>query len=243
MLRSIGVDHVIDYRETDYTKTGERYDLILDTVARRSILAYRRALNPDGIFIMVGGSRSTIFQVVFLGSIISRMGSRKLGLNPWDKNPKEDYEFLAKLFEAGKVVPVIDRQVPLSGVPEALKDLEEGQVLGKVVVSIEHDNAWWPFNYIGMPPISPASIPTKRAGAKNVNASAYRQQKKLLLPIILQAWSLHLPNKSPPSSNRTSGYSRAWYISFEVVSLWKKNREDESRSELRVWWLEKETPY
>ncbi|MFX1332719.1 MAG: NAD(P)-dependent alcohol dehydrogenase, partial [Promethearchaeota archaeon] len=95
MLRSIGADHVIDYMKTDYTKTGERYDMILDTVARRSILAYRRALNQDGMFIMVGGSRSAIFQTVFLGPLISRMGSRKLGLNPWDRNPEEDVEFLA----------------------------------------------------------------------------------------------------------------------------------------------------
>jgi NADPH:quinone reductase-like Zn-dependent oxidoreductase len=136
MLRSIGADHVIDYMETDYTKTGDRYDLILDTVARRSILAYRRVLKPDGTFIMVGGSRSAIFQAVFLGPLISRIGSRKIGLNPWDRNPKQDYEFLVQLFEAGKVVPIIDRQVPLSEVPEALKQLEEGKVLGKVVVTM-----------------------------------------------------------------------------------------------------------
>ncbi|MFW9800720.1 MAG: NAD(P)-dependent alcohol dehydrogenase [Candidatus Thorarchaeota archaeon] len=136
MLRSIGADHVIDYMETDYTKTGERYDMILDTVARRSILAYRRALNPNGMFIMVGGSRSAIFQVVLLGPLISRMGSRNLGLNPWDQNPREDHEFLAELFEAGRVVPVIDKRVPLREVPEALKYLEEGQVLGKIVVTV-----------------------------------------------------------------------------------------------------------
>ncbi|MFW9911659.1 MAG: NAD(P)-dependent alcohol dehydrogenase [Candidatus Thorarchaeota archaeon] len=137
MLRSIGADHVIDYMKTDYTKTGERYDMILDTVARRSILAYRRALNSDGMFIMVGGSRSAIFQTAFLGPLISRMGSRKLGLNPWDRNPKEDYEFLGELSEAGKVVPVIDRQISLSKVPEALRYLEEGKALGKIVVTME----------------------------------------------------------------------------------------------------------
>ncbi|MFW9804563.1 MAG: NAD(P)-dependent alcohol dehydrogenase [Candidatus Thorarchaeota archaeon] len=136
MLRSLGANHVIDYMDTDYTKTGERYDLILDTVARRSILAYRRALKPDGMFIMVGGSRSAIFQTVFLGSLISRMGSRKLGLNPMDQNPREDYEFIGQLFEDGKVVPVIDRSVSLSEVPDALKQLEEGKVLGKIVVTM-----------------------------------------------------------------------------------------------------------
>jgi NADPH:quinone reductase-like Zn-dependent oxidoreductase len=134
MLRSIGADRVIDYMRTDYTKTGERYDMILDTVARRSILAYWRILNQDGMFIMVGGSRSAIFQTAFLGPLISRMGSKKLGFNPWNRNPKEDYEFFGELSEAGKVVPVIDRRVSLSEVPEALRYLEEGRVLGKAVV-------------------------------------------------------------------------------------------------------------
>jgi len=138
MMRSIGADHVIDYMETDYTKTGERYDMILDTVARRSLLAYRRALNPNGMYIMVGGSRSAIFQALVLGSLISRMGSKNYGINPIDQDPMEDYAFLAELFEAGKVVPVIDKRYPLSEVPEALRYLEDGLALGKVVITMEY---------------------------------------------------------------------------------------------------------
>ena len=137
MLRSIGADRVIDYTREDYTKSGQRYDLILDLAAYRSIRAYMRALSPEGIFMMVGGSLATLVQVVFLGALISRIGSKRIGLNTWKPNKKEDLTLLAELFEAGKVVPVIDRRYPLSEVPEALRYLEEGHALGKIVITVE----------------------------------------------------------------------------------------------------------
>jgi NADPH:quinone reductase-like Zn-dependent oxidoreductase len=140
MLRSIGADHVIDYTQEDFTKSGQRYDLILDVVASRSIFAYRRALSPEGIFVFVGGSTAAIFQALLLGPLISRAGSKKMGTVMWEPNKKEDLDFLEGLFEAGKVVPVIDRHYPLSEVPEALRYLEEGQALGKVVITVEHND-------------------------------------------------------------------------------------------------------
>jgi NADPH:quinone reductase-like Zn-dependent oxidoreductase len=140
MLRSIGADHVIDYTQEDYTRRGQRYDLILDVAAYRSVFDYRRALTPRGIFMMVGGSVATLLQVVSLGALISRRGSQKIGLNAWNPNKREDLAFLAKLFEAGKVVPVIDRRYPLSEVPEALRYLEEEPHLGKIVIVVAPDN-------------------------------------------------------------------------------------------------------
>ncbi len=140
MLRSIGADHVIDYAQEDYTKSERRYDLILDVVAHRSVFDYRRALSPEGRFIIVGGSLATFLQVVFLGALISKMGSKRLGLNAYDSNNKEDLASLGELFEAGKVVPVIDRRYPLREVPEALRYLEEGRALGKVVIAVEQSN-------------------------------------------------------------------------------------------------------
>ncbi|TET07594.1 MAG: NAD(P)-dependent alcohol dehydrogenase, partial [Candidatus Thorarchaeota archaeon] len=108
LMRSIGADHVLDFHETDFTKTGERYDMIIDTVARRSIFAAKRALSPDGLFVIVGGSRSAFFQFVFLGPLISRTGNKTLSFNWWSQPcNKEDMDFLTELFEAGKVVPVI----------------------------------------------------------------------------------------------------------------------------------------
>jgi len=140
MLRSIGADHVIDYTQEDFTKIGQRYDLIVDVVACRSLFAYRRALSPEGICVFVGGSTAGIFQAMFLAPLISRMGSKKMGVVPWNPNKKEDLAYLAELLEAGKIVPVIDRRYPLSEVPEALRYLEEEPHLGKIVITVEHDN-------------------------------------------------------------------------------------------------------
>jgi len=140
MLRSIGADHVIDYTQEDFTRSGQRYDLILDPVAYRSILNYVRALSPKGICVMVGGPMARVFLNVLLGLFISLIGSKKIGMVMWKPNRKEDLVFLEELFEAGEVVPVIDRRYALSEVPEALRYLEEGHALGKVVITVEHDN-------------------------------------------------------------------------------------------------------
>jgi NADPH:quinone reductase-like Zn-dependent oxidoreductase len=141
MLRSLGADHVIDYSQVDYTRSGQRYDVILDVVARRSVFDYRRALSPEGKFIIVGGSLGTFLQVLILGALISKMGSKKLGINAYDMNNREDLASLAELFESRDVVPVIDKRYPLSEVPEALRYLQEGKALGKVVITVQEDVA------------------------------------------------------------------------------------------------------
>jgi NADPH:quinone reductase-like Zn-dependent oxidoreductase len=140
MLRSIGADHVIDYKQEDFTRNEQQYDLILDVVAYRSIFAYRRALDPEGIFIYVGGSTSAIFQALLLGPLISRIGRKIVGVGMWKPNNKEDLDFLTELIEAGKVAPVMDKRYPLSEVPEALRYLEEGHAQGKVIITVEHNH-------------------------------------------------------------------------------------------------------
>jgi NADPH:quinone reductase-like Zn-dependent oxidoreductase len=140
MLRAIGADHVIDYSREDCTRSGERYDLILDTVARRSIFNYRRIMAPDGLFVLVGGSRYAIFQAMLLGPLVSIASKKKMGINPWNVNAEEDLRFLLELNEKGKLLPVIDRRIPLSEVPEALSDLSKGLIKGKVVITVEHDD-------------------------------------------------------------------------------------------------------
>jgi NADPH:quinone reductase-like Zn-dependent oxidoreductase len=140
MLRSIGADHVVDYTKEDFTKNGQQYDLILDIAAHHSIFDYKRALSPKGIYSIVGGSRSSILQAVFLGPLISITGSKKMGLMMWKPNKKEDLVFIKELLESGKVVPIIDRQYPLSEVAKALWYFEEGQPQGKIVITVKHDN-------------------------------------------------------------------------------------------------------
>ncbi|MFC1866144.1 NAD(P)-dependent alcohol dehydrogenase [Chloroflexota bacterium] len=138
MLRSIGADHVIDYTQEDFTKNGQLYDLILDVVVHRWIFDYKRALSPEGICVMVGGSITRVFLNVLLGKLMT--GKKKIGLGAWKPNKREDLDYLKELFEAGKVKPVIDRCYPLSEVPDAFRYLEEGHVQGKVVIAMENNN-------------------------------------------------------------------------------------------------------
>ena len=140
MLRSIGADQVIDYTQEDFTKNGQRYDLIIDVVTYRSIFDYKRALSPKGIYVTIGGSMARVFQLLFLGPLITMTGSKKMGILAWKPNKKEDLDFLNELFEAGKVVPVIDRRYPLSEVAGAIRYLGEGHARGKVVITVEHNN-------------------------------------------------------------------------------------------------------
>jgi NADPH:quinone reductase-like Zn-dependent oxidoreductase len=140
MLRSIGADQIIDYAREDCTKGGVRYDLILDAVARRSIFDYRRVMAPDGLYVLLGGSRYALFQAILLGPLVSAASRKKMGTNPWKVNNEEDLRFLLELHGKGKLSPVIDRRCPLSGVPEALRDLSKGLVNGKVVVTVGHDD-------------------------------------------------------------------------------------------------------
>ncbi len=137
--RSIGADHVIDYTREDFTKSGQRYDLIIAANAYHSIFDYWRALGHDGIYVMAGGGGVQILQVMLLGSLLSLIGSKKM-CNVMAKLNRKDLVLLKDLLEAGKVVPVIDRRYPLSDVAEALRYLGEGHAQGKVVISVEHSN-------------------------------------------------------------------------------------------------------
>ncbi|MCE7734823.1 MAG: NAD(P)-dependent alcohol dehydrogenase [Candidatus Heimdallarchaeota archaeon] len=137
MMQSLGADHVIDYTQEDFTKNNKQYDLILDVIARKSVNAYRRSLNPNGSYRMVGGTTRRIFGTLIFGSLLSLISSKKIGLMMGRPNDKEDMEFLTELFEAKKVIPVIDKKYSLNGVPEAIKYLEDGHAIGKIIISME----------------------------------------------------------------------------------------------------------
>ena len=140
MLRSIGTDHVIDYRQEDFTSNEQCYDLIIDVVGNRSIFDCRRALSPRGIYVMVGGSTARLSQAMLLGLWSSITGRKKVFILLHKAN--KDLEFIIKLFEAGKAIPVIDRCYPLSEVPDAFRYFGEGSVKGKIVISVkQQDNS------------------------------------------------------------------------------------------------------
>ncbi len=136
MLRSIGADQVIDYTQEDFTQKAEQYDLILDVVAHRSLFDYRRALRPGGTFVVVGGSPSVLFQLLTLGKWFSKTGNKNMGLL-LHKPDSNDLHTMKELFEAGTVVPVIDRRYPFPEAAEAIRSLGAGEVRGKVVITME----------------------------------------------------------------------------------------------------------
>jgi NADPH:quinone reductase-like Zn-dependent oxidoreductase len=138
MVRSIGADHVIDYKKEDFTKSGQRYDLILAVGGYHPISDYKRALSPEGIYVCTGGSMAQYFQALILGPMIGMIGSKKLGV-VFPIPSQKDLDFLMELFTAGKVVPVIDKRYTLSDVPEALRYFGEGQAKGKIVITMEHN--------------------------------------------------------------------------------------------------------
>lgn len=134
---SIGADKVIDYTKEDFTNTSQKYDLIIDNVANRSVVNLKRALNPNGVCVIVGfTSVSLMFQYMFLGPLVSMIGNKKIvGLGTAKPN-KKDLDFLRELLETGKIKPVIDKRYPLNEVPEAIRYLEKGHTSGKVVINI-----------------------------------------------------------------------------------------------------------
>jgi NADPH:quinone reductase-like Zn-dependent oxidoreductase len=136
MARSIGADHVIDYTKEDFTKNGQRYDLIAAVNGYHPIFAYRRALNPSGTYVVLGGSLAQIFQAMLLGPLVSKIGSKKMGFMGIAKSNQKDLVYLGELLEAGKVVPVIDKCYPLSEVADAIQYLVEGHARGKVVITV-----------------------------------------------------------------------------------------------------------
>jgi NADPH:quinone reductase-like Zn-dependent oxidoreductase len=138
MARSIGAEHVVDYTQEDFTKNGQRYDLILAVNGYHPILDYKRALNPKGICVVAGGSLSQVFQVMLLGPLVSRIGTKKIGFQGIATTPKKDLLVIKELLEAGKVVPVIDKCYPLSETAEAIRYLVEEHARGKVLITVEH---------------------------------------------------------------------------------------------------------
>ena len=134
MLRSMGADHVIDYLKEDFTKGAEHYDLILDVKTNRSPFAYLRVLRPSGVYVTVGGAVWRLLLAYALGPLLSlvfRKGVRLVMLKP-----NKDLAYMNELFEARKLMPVIDRTYKLADVPEAFRLFSTGDHKGKIIVTM-----------------------------------------------------------------------------------------------------------
>ncbi|MFQ5401545.1 MAG: NAD(P)-dependent alcohol dehydrogenase [Anaerolineae bacterium] len=131
MVHSIGADHIIDYTQEDFTRTGEQYDLIFDTVGNRSVAEYKRALKTQGRFVTTAFLLSLVIQAPWL----SLTEGKKMN-NMMAKPNQKDLDVMRGLLETNQVIPIIDRCYPLSDVSEALRYLGEGHAKGKVIITM-----------------------------------------------------------------------------------------------------------
>ncbi|MEM7798419.1 MAG: NAD(P)-dependent alcohol dehydrogenase [Chloroflexota bacterium] len=135
LVCSLGADQVIDYTQTDFTRTGDSYDLIVDNVGNRSVKELNRILAPGGRCALVGFTTlGHMLQSMARGVWISSRSDKKIGPMAIDPT-SEDRAFLGNLLAEGEIVPVIDRRYPFAQMPEALSYLESGRARGKVIVT------------------------------------------------------------------------------------------------------------
>ncbi len=138
MVKAIGADHVIDYKNENYLESGEQYDLIVDMVGNHPLLSNRDVLTPDGKFVIVGGASGN-----WLGPIARPVGAAII--SPFVEQEftmilahltKDDVQALADLMESGQLTPVIDRHYELSEVADAIEYSETGRARGKIIIDI-----------------------------------------------------------------------------------------------------------
>ncbi len=134
MMRELGFDHVLDYTQTDYTNTGDQYDVILDAKSTKSAWAITRALSPGGRYVSVGGHVPNLLSIVSWGALLGKARGKSIRLLPLV--PNEQLDAVEALFQAGTLRTVIDGPFTLDQVPEALAHFGAARHLGKVVIRV-----------------------------------------------------------------------------------------------------------
>lgn len=134
MLKELGADHTIDYQKEDFTKNGQKYDLILELIGKRPIRAYKPCLTETGTLSVSGGTISCILQAGFIGPLLSSKKGKKLGILM--HRPNTTLNALTELYLSGKLKPVIDKNYPLEKTNEAIERLGLGNSIGKIVINV-----------------------------------------------------------------------------------------------------------
>ena len=134
LMKSMGYHHTLDYRETDFTKTGEKYDLILDARTKRPVRAFLRSLNPGGRYVTVGGDIGKMLQVTFLRPFVSLFTSKSVQLLALKQN--NDLGAIEKLYSEGKLRPVVDGPHAFEEIPRQIDAFGKGTHKGKIVIRI-----------------------------------------------------------------------------------------------------------
>ena len=134
LMKSLGFDSVIGYKKSDFTATGETYDLILDTKSNRSVFKYARSLKKTGRYITVGGSMYRLVEIALLGPLISLFTRKKLSV--LIHKPNRGLDRMTELVEMGQIKPVVDGPYGFDEIPGLIQYLGEGKHLGKIVVEL-----------------------------------------------------------------------------------------------------------
>jgi NADPH:quinone reductase-like Zn-dependent oxidoreductase len=139
LVRSLGADGVVDYGSKDFTRSGERYDLVVDAVMNRSLGALRRVTAEDGTIVLVGAAKGKSGgrpMLRFVRAMVARRFASQAVVSFLTRRSQDDLRFLAGLLETGQLRPVIDRTYPLAETADAIRYLETGRARGKVVISV-----------------------------------------------------------------------------------------------------------
>jgi len=134
-VESLGADKVVDYTKEDFTRSGQTYDIIFDTVGKGSFSRRKGSLKQRGVYISIRGGLPETIQMLWL----SVTSNRKAIFGVLKEKP-EDLVFLRELIEAGKLKPVIDRSYSLEQIAEAHRYVDEGHKKGSVVITVEHSS-------------------------------------------------------------------------------------------------------
>jgi NADPH:quinone reductase-like Zn-dependent oxidoreductase len=135
LVKSMGADKVIDYTKEDFTKRGETYDIIFDTLGKSPFSGSKRSLKKEGLYIFATFGLPRLFRILWL-----KLTSSKKAITGLLEEKTEDLIFLRELFEAEKLKAVIDRRYPLEKAAEAHRYVETGRKKGNVVITLEHNN-------------------------------------------------------------------------------------------------------
>ena len=138
MVRSLGAHRVIDYTRADFTQDVHLYDILFDCIGNHSFAACRRVLEPQGVYVGVGGPNEPWYGMLarlFRDLLIALFVSQRLAMM-LAKTNQQDLVTLCDLMAEGRLKPVIDRGYPLSDTAEAIRYLETGHARGKVIISV-----------------------------------------------------------------------------------------------------------
>ncbi len=139
LVRSLGADHVFDYKKDNYTQSGEKYDLIVDMVSNHSLTANRSVLKPGGKYVIVGGPTGNWIQFMVnpvKAMIFSAFVDEEFGMMMAEVSD-DNLSTLSDLMRSGQVTPVIDRRYPLSELADAIRYSEEGHARGKIIIYMD----------------------------------------------------------------------------------------------------------